>query len=91
MREIPRQRQRALSSAGGTRKFLSKNGETGEFAITGPDTSLPGPGTTPETAWTGNRHSAVETIIWSEGPGSENLARAMENTDVYQIMAEAMR
>jgi alkaline phosphatase len=33
----------------------------------------------------------VDTIIWSEGPGSENLARAMENTDVYQVMAEAMR
>ncbi len=65
--------------------------ETGGFAVTGPTASLPGPGATLETAWTGNGHTAVDTIIWSEGPGSEKLARAIDNTDVYEVMAEALR
>ncbi len=65
--------------------------ETGGFAITGPTDSLPGPGTALETAWTGKGHTAVDTLVWSEGPGSENLARAMDNTDIYRVMAEDLR
>jgi len=65
--------------------------ETGGFAITGPAASLPGPGAALETAWTGKGHSAVDTMVWSEGPGSENLARSMDNTDIYQVMAGALR
>ena len=65
--------------------------ETGGFAVTGPDSSLPAPGGTLETAWTGKGHSAVDTMVWSEGPGSENLARAIDNTDIYQVMAGALR
>ncbi|MDD2336896.1 MAG: alkaline phosphatase, partial [Geobacteraceae bacterium] len=65
--------------------------ETGGFAITGPDASLPGPGASLETAWTGRGHTAVDTMVWSEGPGSKNLARAMDNTDIYRVMAGALR
>lgn len=65
--------------------------ETGGFAITGPDSSLPAPGAALETAWTGKGHSAVDTLVWSEGPGSENLARALDNTDIYRVMVEALR
>lgn len=65
--------------------------ETGGFTITGPDSSLPPPGGTLETAWTGKGHSAVDTMVWSEGPGSKNLARALNNTDLYRVMAEALR
>lgn len=65
--------------------------ETGGFAVTGPDNSLPKPGATLETAWTGKGHSAVDTMVWSEGPGSENLARAMDNTDIYRAMVDSLR
>lgn len=65
--------------------------ETGGFTITGPDSSLPAPGGALETAWTGKGHSAVDTLVWSEGPGSENLARALDNTDIYRVMVEALR
>ncbi|MHC1697183.1 MAG: alkaline phosphatase [Geobacteraceae bacterium] len=65
--------------------------ETGGFAVTGPDNSLPVPGATLETAWIGKGHSAVDTLVWSEGPGSENLSRALDNTDIYRVMAEALR
>jgi len=65
--------------------------ETGGFAITGPYGSLPAPGAALETAWTGKGHSAVDTLVWSEGPGSKNLARALDNTDIYRVMVEALR
>jgi alkaline phosphatase len=65
--------------------------ETGGFAVTGPTASLPGPGATLETAWVGKGHNAVDTMIWSEGPGSEKLARAIDNTTVYKVMADALR
>lgn len=65
--------------------------ETGGFAINGPAASLPGPGAALETAWTGKGHTAVDTLVWSEGPGSENLARSMDNTDIYRVMAGALR
>jgi len=64
--------------------------ETGGFAVTGPDNSLPEPGATLETAWTGKGHSAVDTLVWSEGPGSECLARALDNTDIYRVIVEAL-
>jgi alkaline phosphatase len=64
--------------------------ETGGFAVTGPTESLPGPGATLETAWTGKGHSAVDTMVWSEGPGSEKLARSLDNTDIYKVMVETL-
>ncbi|MFH1029366.1 MAG: hypothetical protein V1791_15310 [Pseudomonadota bacterium] len=64
--------------------------ETGGFAITGPTGSLPAPGANQETAWTGKGHTAVDTMVWSEGPGSECLTRALDNTDIYQVMVEAL-
>lgn len=65
--------------------------ETGGFVVTGPTASLPGPGAPLKTAWIGKGHTAVDTMIWSEGPGSEKLSRAMDNTTVYKVMADALR
>lgn len=64
--------------------------ETGGFAVTGPYGSLPAPGSDLETAWTGRGHTAMDTIVWSEGPGSKKLGRALDNTDIYDVMAQAL-
>jgi len=44
-----------------------------------------------QTAWTGKSHTGVDTMIWSSGPGSERLGRALDNTDLYQVMADALK
>ncbi len=36
-------------------------------------------------------HTGSDTMIWSEGPGSIGLARAIDNTDVYRVVKEAMK
>lgn len=42
--------------------------------------------------WTSKDHTGVDTIIWSQGPSSEKLAKgALENTYLYKVMKEAMR
>jgi len=64
--------------------------ETGGFAINGPYGSL----TPPEPitpGWTTDDHTGSDTMIWSQGPGSERLGRALDNTDLYAVMVEAAR
>ncbi len=65
--------------------------ETGGFAITGPFSTGKDADGEVETAWTGKKHTGVDTIIWSSGPGSERLGRAIDNTDLYGIMADALK
>jgi alkaline phosphatase len=65
--------------------------ETGGFAVKGPKSGLLTPGMRVEGAWTGNHHTAADTIIWSEGPGSDGLAKALDNTDVYGVLVSAMK
>jgi alkaline phosphatase len=65
--------------------------ETGGFAITGPASARSGNDHEVEAAWTGKGHTGVDTIIWSSGPGSERLGRAIDNTDLYGIMADALK
>jgi alkaline phosphatase len=77
--------------AGATLLIIVADHETGGFAVTGPTSALPAPGTAVETAWISNAHTAIDTLVWSEGPGSEKLGRAMDNTDLYRVMAESLR
>ena len=71
--------------------------ETGGFMINGPHNRLSELGTTHTgsadivTGWTSSSHTAQDTMIWSRGPGSENLGKALDNSDLYYIMAEALR
>jgi len=66
--------------------------ETGGFAISGPlSKELDAAEAGVEPAWTGKRHTGVDTIIWSSGPGSERLGRALDNTDLYGIMADSLK
>jgi len=69
--------------------IITSDHETGGFAINGPN-SIIGPGEYVEDAWTSPEHTAVDTIIWSQGPGSEALGRAVDNTYLYTVMAKAI-
>ncbi len=64
--------------------------DTGGFAVNGPQTALLKAGEKVEAGWTTGNHTGVDTIIWSEGPGSKALARAIDNTDIYGVMVKAM-
>jgi alkaline phosphatase len=65
--------------------------ETGGFAITGPVSAGGDNDHEVEVSWTGTDHTGVDTIIWSSGPGSERLGRAIDNTDLYGVMADALK
>lgn len=43
-----------------------------------------------EGGWTTGGHTAQDTIIWSQGPGSFALGKAIDNTDVFHIMKKYM-
>ncbi len=74
--------------------------ETGGFALLGSET--PGAGLGPFTpGWTFTlvpgdpkdfeaHHTGGDLVFWSQGPGSEALARPIENTFVYEAVKRAM-
>lgn len=64
--------------------------ETGGFAINGPDRLL-NAGEYVSTGWTRLDHTGVDTIIWSQGPGSKALGRAIDNTEIYGVMAKVLK
>ncbi|HWR26716.1 MAG TPA: alkaline phosphatase, partial [candidate division Zixibacteria bacterium] len=69
--------------------IITSDHETGGFAINGPNRII-NAGEYVEDNWTSPEHTAVDTIIWSQGPGSEALGRAVDNTDIYMVMAKAI-
>jgi len=64
--------------------------DTGGFAINGPQTALLEAGGKVEPGWTTGNHTGVDTLIWSAGPGSESLTRALDNTELYGVMVRAL-
>jgi alkaline phosphatase len=64
--------------------------DTGGFAINGPQTALLKAGQKVEAGWTTTNHTGVDTLIWSEGPGSKALAKAIDNTEIYGVMVKAL-
>ncbi len=65
--------------------------DTAGFAINGPYGSIPTlPGTIVEDGWTSGGHTAEDVIIYSQGPGSQHLGAALDNTDLYYVMSEAL-
>jgi alkaline phosphatase len=64
--------------------------DTGGFAINGPQNALLQAGQKVEAGWTTGNHTGVDTLIWSEGPGSKALAKAIDNTEVYGVMVKAL-
>lgn len=60
--------------------------DTAGFAITGPYGALSEAGDMTEHKFVSGNHTAVDTIIYSQGPGSEKLNAALDNTDLYYVM-----
>ena len=65
--------------------------ETGGMMINGPYGTLSAPGDIITAGWTSGDHTAEDTIIWSQGPGSQNLGKAVQNTDLYGVMKKALK
>ncbi len=65
--------------------------DTGGFAIDGPYGTLSEQGEIIEDGWTSGDHSAVDTVIWAQGPGSRQFGQALDNTDLYLLMKNALR
>ena len=64
--------------------------DTGGFAVNGPYGSLSDQGQLVEDGWSSSDHTAVDTVIWSQGPGSEFLGLPVDNTDLFDVMKYAM-
>lgn len=64
--------------------------ETGGLAIDGPSGGLSRQGERIRAGWHSKKHTAQDTIIWSQGPGSAQLNRALDNTDLYRVMAAVL-
>ncbi len=65
--------------------------ETGGLSLNGGVRGLPGKdgeGVVP--GWTTRGHTGVDTLIWSRGPGSHGLGRALDNTELYGIFLEVL-
>jgi len=65
--------------------------ETGGMMIGGPADKLSAAGDKVDTGWTSRRHTAQDTLIWSQGPGSWRLGRALDNTDLYGLILDALK
>ena len=64
--------------------------DCGGFAVNGPYGRLSEAGEFVEAGWTSDNHTAQDTIVWSQGPGSYKLGRAIDNTDLYGVMREVL-
>lgn len=64
--------------------------DCGGFAVNGPYGGISKAGDIVEAGWTSGSHTAVDTIIYSQGPGSKRLNAAVDNTFLYQVMKDAM-
>ncbi|MGW8208322.1 MAG: alkaline phosphatase [Syntrophobacteria bacterium] len=64
--------------------------ETGGFAINDTSGGKYQPGDLVHGAWATTDHTAGDVLIWSQGPGSEYLGRAVDNTDIYKVMREVL-
>jgi alkaline phosphatase len=64
--------------------------DCGGFGINGPGSSLSKAGDIVEPGWTSGDHTAVDTIVYSQGPGSEKLNAAVDNTDLYYVMESVL-
>jgi alkaline phosphatase len=71
-----------------TQLIIVADHETGGLALTGPDGALPQKGDVVRAGWATGDHTAQDTIVWSRGPGTAQLNRALDNTDLYHVMRQ---
>jgi alkaline phosphatase len=65
--------------------------DCGGFAVNGPYGTLSAAGDIVQAGWTSLDHTAGDTIIWSQGPGSQHLGKAVDNTDLYGVMKNVLK
>jgi alkaline phosphatase len=65
--------------------------ETGGFQINGPYGRLSKAGDIVQAGWTSGSHTAVDTIVWSEGAGSQYLGGPLDNTDLFRVMEAVLK
>lgn len=73
--------------------IITSDHETGGFAITGPSNALSKKGDLNdlEVGWISRKHTGGDTIIWSQGPGSQKLGKSLDNTDIFKVMINSFR
>jgi alkaline phosphatase len=71
--------------------IVSPDHETGGFSINGPASRLLRAGEFVEAAWTTKDHSGTDVLVWGQGPGSAAVGRALNNTDLYNVMKRALK
>ena len=82
--EKPSRRQHTLV-------IIAPDHETGGFAINDTRKGKYQPGHLVHGAWTTTGHTGGDVLIWSQGPGSEFLGRAVDNTEIYKVMREVLK
>ena len=82
--EKPSRRQNTLV-------IISADHETGGFAISGGGGKKYKRSDIVNHGWTSKGHTAGDVVIWSQGPGSQYLGRAVDNTDLYKVMLKVLR
>ena len=82
--EKPNRRQNTLV-------IISADHETGGFAISGARGRKYKRGDIVDHRWTSKGHTAEDMLIWSQGPGSQYLGRAVDNTDLYKVMRQVLK
>ncbi|HWJ94320.1 MAG TPA: alkaline phosphatase [Telluria sp.] len=68
---------------------ISPDHETGGFSIKGDEDASASRGFT--AGWTTKGHTGTDVVVWSQGPGSERLGPAIQNTDIYKVASEALK
>ena len=71
--------------------IIAPDHETGGFAINSKGGGKYQAGDLVHGAWTTTGHTAGDVLIWSQGPGSKYLGRAVDNTDIYKVMREVLK
>jgi len=82
--EKPSRRQHTLI-------IITADHETGGFAINDSSKGKYESGDLVNGSWASTEHTAGDVLIWSQGPGSVSLGRAVDNTDIYKVMREVLR
>lgn len=71
--------------------IVSPDHETGGFAINGPGNRLLRAGESVVPGWTTRDHTGTDVPVWAQGPGSAAVGRALNNTDLYKVMKQALK
>jgi alkaline phosphatase len=71
--------------------IITADHETGGFAISGSGGRKYKRGDIVDHVWTSKGHTAEDILIWSQGPGSQDLGRGVDNTDLYKVMRQVLK